>query len=143
MDDLHELAQAIGNAASDRERERHGDKYPSIPMAATVYHHVYRSVMDNADEIAFVYCNSELHKTPKNQKEIDRECAELLKSTKPLDDDVKVDPMDLITVIDAHNDLHDALMDILAYARRDPENLGDADAILTDILERAQEALNG
>lgn len=61
----------------------------------------------------------------------------------PLDDDVRVDPNDVITVIDAHNDLRDAMVDVLAMARRHAENQNDYEAILVDIVERAQEALNG
>lgn len=121
MDDLHKLAQRIADEAYERELHYGGGG----GLATAVYHYTYRAIVDNAEDIAVLFCDSEWKKNTL------------------VDDDIKANILDVITVIDAHNDLIDALKDILTYSRREPENMSDADAILTDILERAKEALNG
>lgn len=112
MDNLHKLAQRLADEAYEAEY-----KFGSRGIASAVYHYVYRAIVDNAGEIAASLPFSARHS------------------------DIEVDPLDVITVIDAHNDLHDALLDIERYARREPENPDDAIAIIFDVLERAQEAL--
>lgn len=118
MDNLHKLAQEIADEAYETEF-KFGNG--SVGIASAVYHYVYQTIVDNAEEIA----------------------AALPFSASLVDDGIKANMLDVITVIDAHNDLHDALEDIAKFARREPENPDDAIAIILDVLERAEEALNG